>query len=101
MVASDGRWWPKPRAALLRASPSWSRMGYRSPHNTKKGRTMKIKALIDSLQTLNPDGEAFVHLCKAGNIGESFAVDAVLDNNGHAQLVIYEDDEVRAAYRAR
>jgi len=60
---------------------------------------MKITELMDILQTMDPDGEVFVHLFKARNIEESFAVDAVRDYNGHAQLEIYEDDEVRAHYK--
>jgi hypothetical protein len=59
---------------------------------------MKIKELIDVLKTMDPEGAVFVHLCKAGNVGESYQIDVVRDNHGHAQLDIYEDDEVRAQY---
>jgi hypothetical protein len=42
--------------------------------------------------TLEPDKDVFVACFKTDGTGEIFDIEAVHDNNGHAQLDIYEEE---------
>ena len=53
---------------------------------------MTIRALIDALRTMDPDKEAFVALFKGDGTSEIFDIEEIGDNEGHAQLEIYEED---------
>ena len=55
---------------------------------------MTIHELVTLLNTLEPEKDVFVALFKTDGTGELFDIEAVHDNNGHAQLDIYEDEEV-------
>jgi hypothetical protein len=52
---------------------------------------MTIGELIATVQTMDPDHDVFVALFKPAGTGEVFDIEAVQDNNGHAQLDIYEE----------
>jgi hypothetical protein len=54
---------------------------------------MTIHELVTLLNTLEPDKDVFVALFKNDGTGEIFDIEAVHDNNGHAQLDIYEEEE--------
>jgi hypothetical protein len=56
---------------------------------------MKIRELMASLQTMDPEKEAFVALFKLDGTAEIFDIEEIGDNEGDAQLEIYEaeDDE--------
>jgi hypothetical protein len=53
---------------------------------------MKIRQLIASLQTMNPERDAFVVLFKVDGTGEVFDLEEISNNDGDAQLEIYEED---------
>jgi hypothetical protein len=53
---------------------------------------MTIHELVILLNTLEPDKDVFVTLFKIDGTGEIFDIEAVHDNNGHAQLDIYEEE---------
>ena len=53
---------------------------------------MTIHELVTLLNTLEPDKDVFVALFKNDGTGEIFDIEAVHDNNGHAQLDIYEEE---------
>jgi hypothetical protein len=53
---------------------------------------MTIHELVILLNTLEPDKDVFVALFKTDGTGEIFDIEAVHDNNGHAQLDIYEEE---------
>ena len=52
---------------------------------------MTIRELMDILTGMDPEAEAFVQLFKTDGTSESFEIEAVRDNNGNAQLDIYEE----------
>ena len=54
---------------------------------------MTIHELVTLLNTMEPEKEVFVALFKTDGTGEIFDIEAVHDNNGHAQLDIYEEEE--------
>jgi hypothetical protein len=54
---------------------------------------MTIHELVTLLNTLEPDKDVFVALFTTDGTGEIFDIEAVHDNNGHAQLDIYEAEE--------
>jgi hypothetical protein len=54
---------------------------------------MTIHELVTLLNTLESDHDAFVAFFKNDGTGEIFDIAAVQDNNGHAQLDIYEEEE--------
>ncbi len=54
---------------------------------------MKIRELIAHLQAMNPEKEAFVALFKVDGTGEIFEIEEFSDNEGKAQLEIYEEEE--------
>jgi hypothetical protein len=54
---------------------------------------MTIHELVIVLNTLESDKDVFVALFKTDGTGEIFDIEAVHDNNGHAQLDIYEEEE--------
>jgi hypothetical protein len=58
--------------------------------SVRRGRAMKIRELIDFLQTMDPEQEAFVALFKLDGTGQAFAIDEVSNTDGDAQLEIYE-----------
>jgi hypothetical protein len=49
---------------------------------------MTIHDLIEVLETMEPDREAFVVLFKADGTAQQFDIDAVVDYNGNAQIEI-------------
>ncbi len=53
---------------------------------------MKIRQLIDILAMMNPDADVFVALFNADGTGDTFDIEDVTDNNGHAQIEIYEEE---------
>jgi hypothetical protein len=53
---------------------------------------MKIRQLIDILEMMNPDADVFVALFNADGTGDTFDIEEVTDNNGHAQIEIYEEE---------
>jgi hypothetical protein len=57
---------------------------------------MTIHELVTLLNTLESDHDAFVAFFKNDGTGEIFDIAAVQDNNGHAQLDIYEEEEERS-----
>ena len=54
---------------------------------------MTIHELVSVLNTMEPEKDAFVAFFKTDATGEIFDIEAVRDNNGHAQLDIAEEDE--------
>jgi len=56
------------------------------------GGRMTIRQLRDLLETMDPDGEAFVALFKADGSSETFAIEEVTDKNGDAQIEIYDEE---------
>jgi hypothetical protein len=55
---------------------------------------MTIHELVTLLNTMEPEKEVFVSLFKTDGTGEIFDIEAVHDDNGHAQLHVYEEEEV-------
>jgi hypothetical protein len=53
---------------------------------------MKILQLMDILAMMNPEADVFVALFNANGIGDTFDIEEVTDNNGHAQIEIYEEE---------
>jgi hypothetical protein len=53
---------------------------------------MKIRELMAHLQAMNPEKEAFVALFTVDGTGEIFEIEEFSDNDGHAQLEIYEEE---------
>jgi hypothetical protein len=53
---------------------------------------MTIQELIDTLAQFNPAQDVFVVLFKNDGTGEEFGIEEISDNNGHAQLEIYEEE---------
>jgi hypothetical protein len=53
---------------------------------------MKIRQLMDILAKMNPAAEVFVALFNADGTGDTFDIEDVTDNNGHAQIEIYEEE---------
>jgi len=47
---------------------------------------------MEILATMNPEAEVFVALFNANGIGDTFDIEEVTDNNGHAQIEIYEEE---------
>jgi hypothetical protein len=54
---------------------------------------MKIRELIEGLRAMDPEKEAFVALFKIDGTGEIFDIEEIGDNEGHAQLEIYEEED--------
>jgi hypothetical protein len=52
---------------------------------------MTIEELVTVLQTMEPEKEVFVACFNTDGTGEMFDIEAVQDNNGDAQLDIYEE----------
>ena len=53
---------------------------------------MKIRQLMDILGMMNPEAEVFVALFHADGTGDTFDIEEVTDNNGAAQIEIYEEE---------
>ena len=53
---------------------------------------MTIHELVSRLNTLASDKDVFVALFKNDGTGEIFDIEAVQDNNGHAQIDVYEEE---------
>ena len=51
---------------------------------------MKIQALLNFLQTLDPDHDVSVYLFKADQTTEPFEIMGLADNGGHAHINIFE-----------
>jgi hypothetical protein len=60
--------------------------------SVRKGSAMKIRELIASLQTMNPERDAFVVLFKVDGTGDVFDLEEISNNDGDAQLEIYEEE---------
>jgi hypothetical protein len=56
------------------------------------GGSMKIRQLMDILAMMNPDADVFVAFFYANGTSETFDIEEVTDNNGHAQIEIYEEE---------
>jgi hypothetical protein len=54
---------------------------------------MTIHELVIVLNTLESNKDVFVAFFTTDGTGEIFDIEAVHDNNGHAQLDIYEEEE--------
>jgi hypothetical protein len=54
---------------------------------------VKIRELMDFLQKMDPDSEAFVAFFKLDGTGEAFEIEEVSNSDGDAQLEIYETEE--------
>jgi hypothetical protein len=54
---------------------------------------MTIGELMAMIQTMDPNHDAFVALFKSDGSAEEFDIDAVQDDQGDAQLDIYEEEE--------
>jgi hypothetical protein len=54
---------------------------------------MTIHEVVILLNTLQPEKDVLVALFKTDGTEEIFAIEAVRDYNGHAQLDIYEEEE--------
>ena len=52
---------------------------------------MKIRQLMDILAMMNPDADVSA-LFNADGTGDTFDIEDVTDNNGHAQIEIYEEE---------
>jgi hypothetical protein len=55
---------------------------------------MTIHELVTLLNTMEPDNDVFVACFKTDGLQEIFDIEAVHDHNGHAQLDIYEEEEI-------
>ena len=53
---------------------------------------MKIRQLMDILERMNPEADVFVALFNANGTGDTFDIEDVTDNNGAAQIEIYEEE---------
>jgi hypothetical protein len=53
---------------------------------------MTIGELVATVQTMDPDRDIFVALFRADGMSEVFDINAIRDNQGHAQLDITEDE---------
>jgi hypothetical protein len=62
-----------------------------------KEETMTISELVAAVQTLDSGNDVFVAFFKTDGTGEVFDIEAVQENNGHAQLDIYEEGETSDA----
>ena len=47
---------------------------------------------VVGLETMDPDGEAFVALFKADGSAETFEIEEVTDQNGDAQIEISDEE---------
>ena len=53
---------------------------------------MKIRQLMDILGRMNPEANVFVALFNADGTGDTFDIEDVTDNNGQAQIEIYDEE---------
>ena len=53
---------------------------------------MKIRQLMDIFERMNPEAEVFVALFNTDGTSATFDIEDVTDNNGHAQIEIYEEE---------
>jgi hypothetical protein len=53
---------------------------------------MTIRQLRDMLETMDPDGDAFVALFRADGSADTFEIEDVTDQNGDAQIEIYDEE---------
>jgi hypothetical protein len=60
--------------------------------SARGGDQMTIRRLRDVLETMDPDGEAFVALFKADGSSETFEIEEVTDQNGDAQIEISDEE---------
>jgi hypothetical protein len=54
---------------------------------------MKIRELIEALRAMDPEKEALVALFKIDGTGEIFDIEEISDDEGNAQLEIYEEED--------
>jgi hypothetical protein len=54
---------------------------------------MKIRELIEGLRAMDPEKEALVALFKRDGTGEIFDIEEISDDEGNAQLEIYEEED--------
>ena len=62
--------------------------------NTEGCDRMTIQELIDRLSQFDPTRDAVVALFKTDGTSEIFEIEEVGDNNGNAQLEIYDEEEI-------
>ena len=55
---------------------------------------MTIQELIDTLSQFDPARDVLVALFKNDGTSEIFEIEEIGDNNGNAQLEIYEEEEI-------
>ena len=53
---------------------------------------VKVREVITILSMMAPDAEAFVALFNADGTSEIFDIEDVTDNNGDAQIEIYDEE---------
>ena len=53
---------------------------------------MKIRQLMNIVGMMNPDADVFVAFFYANGTSENFDIEEVTDNNGDAQIEIYEEE---------
>jgi hypothetical protein len=53
---------------------------------------MKVRDLVNILSMMTPDADAFVALFNADGTSETFDIEDVTDNNGNAQIEIYDEE---------
>jgi hypothetical protein len=62
------------------------------PHEEPLGDSMTIRQLIAIVETMNPDADVFIALFNANGTSETFDIEDVTENNGHAQIEIYAEE---------
>ena len=55
---------------------------------------MTVQELINALSQFDPTRDAVVALFKTDGTSELFEIEEVSDNQGNAQLEIYEEEEI-------
>jgi hypothetical protein len=56
------------------------------------GGSMKIRQLMEILGRMNSEADVFVALFNADGTRDTFDIEDVTDNNGHAQIEIYQEE---------
>ena len=80
-----------PEVELIEKSQEEEEDEYEEEQEEEK-EAMTIRQLMDILQTMNPDADAFVALFNADGTSTIFDIEEVSDNNGNAQIEIYEEE---------
>jgi hypothetical protein len=67
-------------------------MEWNARMRARGGDRMTIRQLRDMLETMDPDGEAFVALFRADGSAYTFEIEDVIDQHGDAQIEIYDEE---------